>query len=343
MLGQGQLGQRFDRVKAGRVRLAEVLGRAVGGEERGDLAVEQLEVVFPPRPCNLRRDVRVQDDCQHVVEHVRQQALHVLVRDAEVWVGVDFDQPDPEVLINQEVVAEEFEDFGPLAFEHLLLARQVRVNYQVLDPGQDVAPEIDAVVREDLVKVLLKRLERQGVAFFKDPVVVTELLQAVVGQVDVVVSCVGVVLAARGPQVPVLVVEQVVLARGDGPDPDVELPALEQEWPFYILLHEPERVRQFAFEKGVNLLNTPADLDAPALVQSCRFDEPHILGAVLGREFFFATVSILDVVASVDQESVLFVFYLSSDNERSRDGVVNVVRGFNCKFVTLVKVPERPD
>ena len=100
-------------------------------------------------------------------------------------------------------------------------------------------PEIQLVGRELGVQVLLEVLETQGVAFFMHPIVLPELLEAVVGEVDVVVRGLRVVLAAGGAQVAVSVVEQLVLGSAYRPDPDVEFAPLEEQGPLHVLLHEP--------------------------------------------------------------------------------------------------------
>ena len=84
------------------------------------------------------------------------------------------------------------------------------------------------VLRELLIQVLLKDLKGKSIPILESTVVVTEFLEAVVGQVDVVVEDLHVVLEGRGPQVALLAEKDLISFSYDGPDTDVELPSVVQ-------------------------------------------------------------------------------------------------------------------
>ena len=42
---------------------------------------------------------------KQIIHHLWQQISYEIIRYAKVWVGIDFYQPQPEVLINQEIIA----------------------------------------------------------------------------------------------------------------------------------------------------------------------------------------------------------------------------------------------
>ena len=159
--------------------------------------------------------------------------------------------------------------------------------------------EVQLVAWELRVEVLLKVCEAESVAFFISSVVVSVLLQAVISQVDVVVSALWVVFRGGGPEVAVFVIEKLVLACGHCPHPDIELPAFEQQRLLYVLLDDPQRVDRLGPEALLDLFQAPADLDALALVQSCRFDQPHVFFTVLRWSAFFVRVHHADLVKSV--------------------------------------------
>lgn len=112
-----------------------------------------------------------------------------------------------------------------------------RVNDQVFHPGNEVLLHCQLVLREVLVQVLLKCFETNSVAFFVHSIVGPMLLQAVVGEMNIVVAIWKTVVIWRGPQVTLLVEEDLVLAGHQSPHTDVKLPLLEQHGALDVLLH----------------------------------------------------------------------------------------------------------
>lgn len=73
---------------------------------------------------------------------------------------------------------------------------------------------------------------------------VTNLLQAVIREVNVVIFVRERIVGARRPDVAFLVHIEIVLAGKKGPDSDVELPALEEQRLLDVFLDYPEAVRR---------------------------------------------------------------------------------------------------
>ena len=100
-----------------------------------------------------------EDDLEEAVKHFGQDALHSVVVDADIRIGVHLDQPDAEVLVNHEIEAEEFEGIAPLAGVHGVLGAEEAVEREVLHPEHEVALEVELVVAVLVVEELLEVLE----------------------------------------------------------------------------------------------------------------------------------------------------------------------------------------
>lgn len=114
-------------------------------------------------------------------------------------------------------------------------------------------------------------------------IVLSELLKAIVSQVNVVVLILERVVVRACPQIAFFVEVKLILVVGKGPHADVKLPTLEQHRPFNVLLDHPVRVELPRREELLDFLQTVKDLDPPSLVHVSRLDEPVILLAVLYR------------------------------------------------------------
>jgi len=150
-------------------------------------AVNELEVVaelFFVRP-----EQRLQHQVQQVLDHSRHHFFdkntpaHVVVGEAQIRVAVHLQEPDAQVLVNQEVVPQELEAVFPLVPGDGLLAGEHGVDDQILDPGDDCA---QVLVTGLLPQVLVELGEGQRVALLEQGVVAQRVLIAVVGEVDVV-------------------------------------------------------------------------------------------------------------------------------------------------------------
>ena len=102
-------------------------------------------------------------------------------------VGVDFDDPGAEVLVDEEVEAEELEVMWPSLFIKLVLLREYRVYNQIVDPWNYMVPDPEIKLRVLLPEVVLNSLVTERVPVFVDTVAIAVYLKAVVGEVDVVV------------------------------------------------------------------------------------------------------------------------------------------------------------
>ena len=77
------------------------------------------------------------------------------------------------------------------------------------------------------------------------------------------------------------------VVRNDRPDPDIEFSTVEEKRMLDVLLHDPRPDLWIALKNAlIDLSQSLKDLDATALVQAGRLDQPHILLAVLDRHAF---------------------------------------------------------
>ena len=150
---------------------------------------KELKVVGPVlawvRLCS--RDSLVEDEIEHVVEHLWEQVLYEVIRDAQVGVRVDLDQPCAEVLIHEKIVPVEL--IQVLLFVRVQVDpdRENRVDDQVLDPRNNVLFEPEVQIWELFAVILLQSLVFERVAHLVEAVPVAVDLEAVVGQMDEIV------------------------------------------------------------------------------------------------------------------------------------------------------------
>ena len=81
--------------------------------------VEQIEIrlLMNGVPLILRHVFKdgVQRNLEHILEHLWNQNAHFLVQVGHLWISINFNEPDAEVLVNHEVEAEELERVLALA------------------------------------------------------------------------------------------------------------------------------------------------------------------------------------------------------------------------------------
>ena len=246
----------------------------LGREFRVMRAVQHFKPILPLRQLVRWGHVRVHHQPHHVVHHIRKQPLDEFVRDAEVGVGVALDEPSAEVLIDEEVEAEEFEGVLALVLQERLLCAEDGVNDQIPHPGDEVLPHIYIMLRPLLIEVGLELLETQGVPVLELPVIVSVLLEAVIGKMHIVILIIHVVAKGRGPQVAVFIHENVDIRGHYHPHADIEFPPLVQEWLLDIFLRHPLRVVRLVVHQTLEFLERPEDLDASSAVQIGRLQQP---------------------------------------------------------------------
>ena len=69
--------------------------------------------------CSWPED-RIYSKLDQIFNHLRHESLHFFVRCAEEWIGVNFNKPQSEILVKQEIKAKKFEHILSAIGIHLL-------------------------------------------------------------------------------------------------------------------------------------------------------------------------------------------------------------------------------
>lgn len=85
----------------------------------------------------------VYDDFEHIINHFGEYFSDVVIGNAEVGVIVTLDEPGSEVFIDEEIVAEDFEDVLSFGVDYLSFSTQKGVNDDIFESLGDNFFEID--------------------------------------------------------------------------------------------------------------------------------------------------------------------------------------------------------
>lgn len=186
----------------------------------------KLSLVMYVKLCHLLvEELLVNCDLEDVVDQVDHEVfVDRLQNRSHVRTGVDFDQPNSEVLIKNEVKANELKLLAQaLVGVNLVDSSQVRINHQVLDPFHDVILVEIWILDSELLQVLQKVVVRQLVSIFELLVLFGVDLETIVGQVDVLGRAVERILVRARSQVAWLVQPQILFVIDQSKHTDVEL------------------------------------------------------------------------------------------------------------------------
>lgn len=93
-------------------------------------------------------------------------------------------------------------------------------------------------------------------------------LEALIGQMYIVVFVLKVIVGGGSPNIAIFVKINTEVVGDSSPDPDVKLTSAVQKWFFDVLLHDPERNGLLFLKDEVrHVLVISKDLDATALVK----------------------------------------------------------------------------
>lgn len=193
-----------------------------------------------------------------------------------------------------------------------------------------------------LVQIILKLLKSQSVALLVSTVFSPILLQTLIGQVNLIVLFLGVVLLTWCAQIALLVVVNLEVFSQKYPNTDVELSVVIQQWFFYVLLDHPKWV--FEFKNVVrNIFCISENFDTTTLILSCWFNNPHIFSAVFQRYFLITRASWAQFSESL-QKHVNLSIVACSRNNISRGCCIKACVTFSYGFlIRIVVILERFD
>ena len=161
-----------------------------------------------------------------VIDHLRHKNLHVFAWCAQVRIRIDFNQPYPEVFVEQKVEPKNFKAISAIVRVHLVPHGQEAVYNDVFHSWHKVLLNSETVLGVLGRQVLLKLFEGQRVAFLVSAVAVELYLQALIGQMNSLVIVAGVVGGARGSKVALTVDIDAVVVSDERPNANVELALL---------------------------------------------------------------------------------------------------------------------
>jgi hypothetical protein len=193
-----------------------------------------------------------------------------------------------------------------------------------------------------LVDISLELLKAKCITFLVCPVIFLVFdLQALIGQMDVVISVGEVVVGRGGPDIAILVKINSEVVCHSRPNSDVELARAVQKWFLDVLLDHPERDCLLLVKDEVNyVLVVSEDLNASALVEVRWLDQPDVLLAVLERNTLVlrAALGYLSKPMHEFLDSVIVI--ILSNNKRRGGRVKNSIARLPCLLVALVVVGE---
>jgi hypothetical protein len=205
-----------------------------------------------------------------------------------------------------------------------------------------VLVDVQLVLWKSLIDVTLQVIERKGIAFFVGSIVVLVLnLEALVGQVHVVVLVTEVVLAGSCADVSVPVHVDAEVASYERPDSDVELTRVVKKRLFNVLLHDPEWcLLRSLKDEVIDVFVVTEYLDASSLVQRGRLHEPHVLFAVFDGQALVFKMASVDVSVPVHKLLDASVVRVACYDERGRRRVKHRVVCILSLLVLAVVVVE---
>ena len=103
------------------------------------MAIEELVLGFFPKWLLIAdREGFVKSELEGVIHKIRNEAWQVVVNHTKIRVGVDLNQPDPKILIDQKVETHELEAVIELFRIQVVDCRHEAIDDQILDPRQQV-------------------------------------------------------------------------------------------------------------------------------------------------------------------------------------------------------------
>lgn len=73
-------------------------------------------------------------ELDHIIDHLRHHLYHLLIRGAQERISIDFNEPESEVLIEQEIKAEQLKAILSLLRVHLMPNTKKSVDHNIAHP-----------------------------------------------------------------------------------------------------------------------------------------------------------------------------------------------------------------
>ena len=215
---------------------------------------------------------------------------------------------------------------------------QKSVYNNILYPGYKMLFNIYVLLLKSFIQILLKLCITQSVALFMFWVLFWFVLEALVGEMHLVIFGWGWVLVRWGAQVTVLVQVDFEVVGQDCPDSDVELPRFVEERLFDVLLEDPTCVAHRHWKQ--KLLDVPQiskNLNTTPLISVLRFHQPNIFLTVLCWCLFSPAVALGNFLKPVSKRREwVFIFVCQRDQKSCRGGLKHWVASCLGFFIVLI-------
>jgi hypothetical protein len=199
---------------------------------------------------------RIYNNLKQACKHLGQHVFHTRVVYTDVWICINFDKPNSEVLINHVIKTKQFKSVSALVGVQSLLTRQETVDTNIFHPGQHVAFEVQVVLRKCFIEILLKLLKRKSISFLMlaISILVFDLKTVICEMREFIVHVVKPKLAGRSSDIAYVVEVKLHVACGHTPHSDVKLPVFVQQWLFNVFLNHPVAELDRAFQETTDVV-----------------------------------------------------------------------------------------
>jgi hypothetical protein len=101
-----------------------------------------------------------------IIEHFGHEIFNVLVWRSQVGIGVNFDEPNTKIFINEEIKSKKFPTIFSIIRIELLSDTEEYIDNDVLDPCDEVLFNVDVEVLKRFIQVPLEVAVAQSITFF---------------------------------------------------------------------------------------------------------------------------------------------------------------------------------
>lgn len=140
-------------------------GKLASGGASLLLTVEDLKAIWP-RFRMLWLICCVNRQLHHIVEHNGHQLTYILIRRSKIWIGINLQQPNPKIFINEKIKPKQFPAIFLVIWVQLLSHTQKCINHNIIYPGYKMFLNINFVFFKSFGEILLKVRVAQSVALF---------------------------------------------------------------------------------------------------------------------------------------------------------------------------------
>ena len=167
--------------------------------------------------------------------------FQTLVVNSDIWIGIDFNEPNSEVFVDHEIKTEKFKWISPFVWVQNILGRHIAIDSNIFHSLTEVFIKIQIVLRKLFLNVSFKSFETQHISFFMLTVSFFVLyLQTIISKMCIFIfHIVHGVTRTTCSNVAGIIKVEIKIALSKCPNSNVKLSTLVQKRSFNILLNNP--------------------------------------------------------------------------------------------------------